>query len=94
LGVIEVFNFTKFFVLIGLLVVMIFLSSPVILLNKVSEADHSGFLKLNWVSEGSIFGKILKRQFSPFLIVLINLGIITLLDYASVKENHESHSNY
>ena len=87
LGTIEShFAFTRFFILLIGLVIIIFLSSPAALLARLQEVDQTNFLKFDWTDKYGTAGKYLKKSLPPLLVVTLNLVILIILDYAAVVE--------
>jgi hypothetical protein len=95
LGVIHShFAFTRFFLFVAGLILIVFLSSPAVMLAKLQKIDPTSFLKFDWTQEYGVFGKYLHKSGPPLMVLLINLAVICLLDYASVIESYDSHSQY
>ena len=95
MGVIDThFAFTRFFLFIGGFFVIVFLSSPAVMLTRLQKLDPTSFLKFDWAYEFGDLGPYLRKSLPPMVILLINLGVISLLDLASVYEKYDSHSQY
>lgn len=87
MGVIDThFAFTRFFLFIGGFFVILFLSSPAVMLARLQNLDPTSFLKFDWAYEFGSLGPYLHKSLPPLMIISINLGVISLLDYASVIE--------
>jgi len=88
------FSFTRFFLFVFGFIIIIFLSSPAVMLAKLQRIDPTSFLKFDWTSNFGTMGLYLHKSFPPFCVLLINLAVIFLLDYACVIESYDSHSAY
>jgi hypothetical protein len=88
------FAFTRFFLFILGIVLIIFLSSPAVMINELAKYESFSWLKFGWTSEMGFWGRLIQKSGPPLLILLINTLVITLLDYASQIENYEAHSLY
>ena len=93
LGVIEShYSFTRMFIFMICLVVILFLSSPAVMLTRLQTMDPTEFLTFGWSRNFGWLGPYMHRSLPPAFVLLINTGILALLDQASVIESYESHS--
>ena len=93
MGLIEShFAFTRLFLFLGGAVMVVFLSSPAVMLAKLQNIDPTDILKFNWTKDMGWFGYYVHKSLPPLTIILINTGIISLLNLASVIEAYGSHS--
>lgn len=88
------FAFTRVLIFIAGFFIIIFLSSPAVMLARLQKLDASGFLSLDWTKSYGSLGKYAHKFIPPLLVNIINVIIINLLDYASVIESYDSHSKY
>ena len=88
------FAFARFFLFVIGLVLIVFLSSPTVMLTRLQKLDPTSFLSFGWTQDFGRLGTYLHKSLPPLLILLINVTIIWLLDYASVIEAYDSHSQY
>ena len=88
------FAFTRFFVFVLGLVLIIFLSSPAVMINQLQKFEYLHWLSFGWTQNMGVFGTLIHKSGPPMLILLINVAIISLLDFISVMESYDSHSMY
>jgi len=88
------FGFTRFFLFILSFVIIIFLSSPAVMLLKLQKLDPTNFLTFDWTRDFGWMGVYMHKSLPPLMVILINLGVINLLDMACVIESYDSHSHY
>jgi len=88
------FAFTRFFLFILGLIMILFLSSPAVIFTHLKKIDGLSFLDFGWTAELGWWGNILHRSGPPMIVLIINVTIINILDYASVIESYDSHSQY
>jgi len=86
------FAFARFFLFVLGLVLIVFLSSPTVLLTRLQALDPTSFLSFGWTQDFGRLGTYLHKSLPPLLILSINAAVIWLLDYASVIEAYDSHS--
>ena len=55
------FQFMRFFMIVIGLVLIIFLSSPAVLLAKVKQADPTHFLEMDWTNDVGHFGPFIRK---------------------------------
>lgn len=95
MGVIRThFVFRRFLFFVLGLIVIVFLSSPTVMLEHIKKIDPTSILNFGWTQDMGKFGTYLQKSGPPLLILLINLGIICLLDAISVIESYDTHSQY
>jgi len=95
LGVIEShYSFTRMFIFFGCLMVVLFLSSPAVMLAKLQDIDPTEFLAFGWSKYFGWLGPYVHRSLPPTFVLGINSTILLLLDLASVIESYDSHSAY
>lgn len=73
---------------------IIFLSSPAVMLKQLSKVEGMNWVKFNWADEYGFIGFLIHKSGPPLLVIVINLLVIILLDLASVYERYHSHSEY
>ena len=83
------FAFSRVLIFVGGFFIIIFLSSPAVMLARLQKIDATGFLNLDWTKSYGSIGKYAHKFIPPLLVNIINL-----LDYASVIESYDSHSKY
>jgi len=88
------FAFTRFFMFVLGLVLIIFCSSPAVMIKQLKKFDALSWLSFGWTENMGVFGTLLHKSGPPMLILLINVTVISLLDYISVIESYDSHSLY
>lgn len=88
------FPFARFIVLVFGMVLVIFLSSPAVLLTRLKSIDPTGVLAFNWTYEFGFYGKYMRKSLPPMIILMINSTVIWLLDLSSVIEGYDCHSRY
>ena len=95
LGVIEShYSFTRMFIFIACLMVILFLSSPAVMLARLQDIDPTEFLAFGWSKYFGWLGPYVHRSLPPTFVLAINSTILFLLDVASVIESYDSHSSY
>lgn len=95
MGVIDThFAFTRFFLFVFGFIIIVFLSSPAVVLAKLQKIDPTSILTFDWTQNFGTMGAYLHKSLPPLMVILINLTVIILLDYASVIESYDSHSKY
>lgn len=95
LGVIEShYSFTRMFILIACLFVILFLSSPAVMLARLQDIDPTEFLSFGWSGYFGWLGPYVHRSLPPTFVLAINSTVLFLLDVASVIESFDSHSSY
>jgi len=88
------FPFTRFFLFIISIVLIIFLSSPAVMVAHLTEFDSLSWLSFGWAEDEGYIGKILKRSGPSSVVIVVNTIIIVLLDYAALIESYDCHSAY
>jgi hypothetical protein len=86
------FAFVRLFLFIIGLILIVFLSSPAVMLTRLQKVDPTQFLSFDWAYNFGWLGPYLHKSMPPFFILCINLMVINLLDMASVYEKYDSHS--
>ena len=86
------FAFVRLFLFIIGLFLILFLSSPAVMLTRLQKVDPTQFLSFDWAYNFGWFGPYLHKSMPPFIILCINLMVISMLDIASVYEKYDSHS--
>jgi hypothetical protein len=95
MGTIEThFPFARMFMFLITLILLIFLSSPTAMLSRLQKIDPTSFLNLTWTKEYGRIGVYMHKLIPPSIILIINVTIISALDFASVIEGYNSHSRY
>lgn len=84
------FAFTRFFLFIFGLVIVIFVSSPAVIFNQLSQVEGFDFLKFEWTHDMGIMGTLLHKSGPPMIVLLLNTTIIWLLDYVSIIESYDT----
>lgn len=92
--IISLFSFTRFFLLLIALFCVLFLSSPVVMLTKLQKADPTSFLYFKWTDSFGSFAPYLQRSMPTMIVLLINVIVIQILDFACVFECYDAHSKY
>ena len=87
------FLFRRLAIFILGILIIIFVSSPAVLLANIREIDKTHFTNFDWADELP-GGQILKNHGSPTIILLINLVLLILIDQMCILETYETHSLY
>lgn len=74
--------------------IILFLSSPAVMLARLQQIDPTDFLAFGWSNNFGWLGPYVHRTLPPTFVLLINTSILFLLDLASVIESYDSHSAY
>lgn len=88
------FIFTRFFMFVLVFVMIIFLSSPAVMVKRLKNFESLSWLSFGWTDDMGTFGTLLHKSGPPMLILVINVTIISLLDFICVIESYDSHSQY
>ena len=88
------FAFTRFFIFILGIFLMIFLSSPAVMLSRLQKFDPTHFLTFDWTAHAGTLGMYLHKSLPPLIVLMINIMVISLLDYTCIIESYDSHSAY
>ena len=85
--------FRRVFLNLLLLFLLIFFTTPMGFVSAFKKVDKYQILEFKWLKVIP-FGYILVTYIIPLLIILINLILITGIDYICRFEKHYTHSNY
>ena len=77
---------------VGLLII-VFISSPTVLFANIKKLDEKNYFDFNWI-ENSYIASFSRDHLPAFIIVNINLLLLTIIDYAALYEKYETHSLY
>jgi hypothetical protein len=88
------YAFTRIFLFVLGMSLILFLSSPVVMINQISQLEGMNWVKFTWATNDSTIGFLIHKSGPPLLVILINLLVIILLDFASVFERYHCHSKY
>ena len=78
--------------ILGLLII-IFISSPTVLFANIKAVDKTHFWDFDWVQDLPA-GNLMKNHAAPSIIILINLLLLVIIDWACILESYETHSLY
>ena len=78
--------------ILGILII-VFVSSPTVIFANIKAQDKTHFWDFDWV-EDLPAGNILKNHAAPTIIILINLVLLIIIDFACILEAYETHSLY
>ena len=73
--------------------IIVFVSSPAVLFSNIKQMDNQHILDFSWL-EGSTTGNLLKNHAAPTMIILINVGLLVIIDLVCLYEAYETHSLY
>ena len=85
--------FRRVFLNLLLLFLLIFFTTPMGFVSAFKKVDKYQILEFKWLKVIP-FGYILVTYIIPLLIILINLILITAIDFICRFEKHYTHSNY
>jgi len=75
------------------LVLIVFVSSPAVLFAKIRTADRTHFWDFDWLED--LPGvNIIHIHAAPTVILLINILLLLIIDWACILESYETHSLY
>lgn len=82
-------------IILNLLMILLlfFFTTPASLFSTLKKFDYLKVLEFTWMIKIP-YGYLLITYIMPLVILLINLGLITLIDYVARFEKHYTHSNY
>jgi hypothetical protein len=75
------------------LVLIVFVSTPIVIFAKVQKADNTHFLDMGW-TDYIYGGQFIKNNFPPLCVISINLCLLYIIDFAALFEFQETHSLY
>ena len=78
--------------ILGILII-IFVSSPAVIFSNVKQMDNQHILDFSWL-EGTTMGNLLKNHAAATIIILINVGLLVIIDLVCLYEAYETHSLY
>jgi hypothetical protein len=79
------FIFRRLFILILGLVLIVYVSTPIVIYAKVQKADNTHFLDMGWTN--NIYGgQFIKNNFPPLCVITINMCLLYVIDFAAVFE--------
>ena len=94
LGVIEShYSFTRMFIFFGCLMVVLFLSSPAVMLAKLQDIDPTEFLAFGWSKYFGWLGPYVHRSLPPTFVLGINSTILLKKVIIQIKDKNYKINN-
>jgi hypothetical protein len=75
------------------ILIIIFVSSPTVLFANLKAMDKTHFWEFDWADDLP-GGSLLKIHAAPTAIILINIVLLLIIDWACILESYETHSLY
>ena len=75
------------------ILIIIFVSSPTVLFANLKAMDKTHFWEFDWAGDLP-GGSLIKIHAAPTAIILINIVLLLIIDWACILESYETHSLY
>jgi hypothetical protein len=87
------FIFRRLFIYTMGLVLILFVSTPIMVFANIRKADQTNFWTLDW-AENIYGGQFIKTNLPALCVISINMILLFLIDFAALFEFQETHSLY